>query len=253
MKLFLGNTLFAILLVMTALTHCWADDEPLPLLKIAEPFINLHSGPGQAYPIVNVIKRGDLVTIVRRQTDWFEIRADDGQPGWASRDEMQLTLLPTGENFEVTDVDEELFRNRDWSYGLSGGEFEKAAIVSIFSGYSFTENLALELNFSDSPGNVSSSTLLKLNLIMQPFPDLTLSPFFSLGVGRIKVEPSATLIASSARENTMMQAGVGLHYYLSRRFVFRFEYNEYVILSANNSDDNNEEIGEWKTGFVVFF
>ena len=254
MRQFTGSTLFALLLAMVAaFSTCRADDENLSQVEIAEPFINLHSGPGSAYPIVNVIKRGILVTIVRRQTNWFQIQTGDGKSGWASRDEMQLTLLPDGEPFVVTDVDEGSFRNRDWSFGLSGGEFENAAIVSIFSGYSFTENMALELNLSDSPGNVSSSTLIKFNLIMQPFPEWTASPFFSLGVGRIKVQPSATLIASSARENTMSQVGLGVHYYLSRRFVFRFEYNEYVILSANNSEDNNEEIGEWKTGFVVFF
>lgn len=254
MRQFAGSTLFALLIVtIAAFSTCHADDELLPQVKIAEAFINLHSGPGSAYPIIDVIKRGSLVTIIRRQTNWFQIQTEDDKPGWASRDEMQLTLLPDGEAFIVTDMDEGSFRNRDWSFGLSGGEFEKAAIVSIVSGYSFTENMALELNLSDSPGNVSSSTLIKFNLIMQPFPEWTVSPFFSLGIGRIKVKPSATLIASSTRENTMSQVGLGVHYYLSRRFVFRFEYNEYVILSANNSEDNNEEIGEWKTGFVVFF
>jgi len=254
LRLFTGSALFAFLIViLAAFSTSYADGELLPQVKIGEAFINLHSGPGSAYPVINVIKRGSLVTIIRRQTNWFQIQAEEDKPGWASRDEMQLTLLPDGEPFVVTDVDEKSFRNRDWSYGLSGGGFENAAIVSIFSGYSFTENLALELNLSDSPGNISSSTLIKLNLIMQPFPDWTVSPFFSLGVGRIKVKPSATLVASSARENNLSQVGLGVHYYLSRRFVFRFEYNEYVILSANNSDDKNEGIGEWKTGFVVFF
>jgi uncharacterized protein YraI len=254
LRQFKGVILPVLMIVMMIVFNaCRADDEQLQQVKIADPFINLHTGPGSAYPIFHVIKRGTLVTIIRRQTSWFEIQAEDGKSGWASRDEMQLTLLPDGQPFVVTDLDEDSFRNRDWSFGLSGGEFQKAAIVSIFAGYTFTENLAIELNFSDSPGNVSSSTLVKANLIMQPFPEWTLSPFFSLGVGRIETTPSATLVASSTRENTYSQVGLGLHYYLSRRFVFRFEYNEYVILSANNSEDNNEEIGEWKTGFVVFF
>ena len=254
MRQFAGRTLFAFLIVViAAFSTSQADDELLPQVEIAEAFINLHSGPGSVYPIINVIKRGSLVTIIRRQTNWFQIQTEDAKPGWASRDEMQLTLLADGEPFIVTDADHDSFRDRDWSFGISGGEFANAAIISAFAGYSFTENLAIELNLSDSPGNVSSSVLYKANLIMQPFPEWTVSPFFSLGVGRIEVTPSATLVASSARENTMSQVGLGLHYYLSRRFVFRFEYNEYVIFSANNSDDNNEEIGEWKTGFVVFF
>lgn len=88
---------------------------------------------------------------------------------------------------------------------------------------------------------------------MQPFPEWAASPFFSLGVGKIKVKSGATLISANRRESTMAQVGLGFQYYLSRRFVLRFEINEYVILSANNSEDDNEETGEWKTGFSIFF
>jgi len=245
------------LLIVLIIVGCpvWADDndDEFQRVKIADPFINLHTGPGSAYPIFHVIDRGSQVVIIRRQTDWFEIKAENGKTGWASRADMQMTLLPDGELLNITDAGQEDFQKRDWSFGVTGGEFENAAIVSVFSGYSFTENLAVELNFSHSPGSISSSTLLKLDLLMQPFPEWTVSPFFSLGVGNIKVRPSATLIASSPRESTVGKVGLGLHYYLTRRFVLRLEFNEYVIFSANNSSDDNEEIGEWKTGFAIFF
>lgn len=228
------------------------DDEPVQV-KIADPFINLHTGPGAAYPIFYVIDRGEQVSIEKRRTNWFRIRAENGKVGWASRDEMQLTLLPDGELFNVPDAEAEDFIQRDWAYGVTGGEFEKAPIISVFSAYSFTENLAAELTYSQSSASFSSSSSIKANLLMQPFPDWTVSPFFTLGVGKIKVKSAATLISANRVESTMTQVGLGLHYYLSRRFVLRFELNEYVILSANNSKDDNEEIGEWKTGFSVFF
>ncbi len=69
-----------------------ADEEPVQV-KIADPFINLHTGPGKAYPIFHVIDRGELVSIEKRRTNWFRIRAENGKTGWASHDEMQLTLL----------------------------------------------------------------------------------------------------------------------------------------------------------------
>ncbi len=229
-----------------------AEDE-LVQVKLADPFINLHTGPGKAYPIFHVVDRGESASIEKRRTNWFRIRAENGKVGWASRDEMQLTLLPDGEQFYVKDATEEDFIQRNWSYGITGGEFDKAPVVTVFSAYSFTENMAVELSYGQSSADLSSSNLLKANLMMQPYPEWTVSPYFTLGVGRIKVKSGATLISANRSESTVTQVGLGLHYYLSRRFVLRFELNEYVILSATNSNDENEEIGEWKTGFSIFF
>ena len=35
-----------------------ADDEPLPVVTIADPYIELHSGPGRGYPILHVSEKG---------------------------------------------------------------------------------------------------------------------------------------------------------------------------------------------------
>ncbi len=239
-------------LLIAASISAWADEEPVQV-KIADPFINLHTGPGKVYPIFHVIDRGELVSIEKRRTDWFRIRAENGKTGWASREEMQLTLLPGGEQLYIEDADEDDFIRRDWSYGITAGEFENAPIISLFSAYSFTENLAIELSYAQSSADLSSSSLIKASLMMQPYPQWIVSPYFTLGVGNIKVKSGASLISANRRESSFTQVGLGLHYYLSRRFVLRFELNEYVILSATNVNDENEELGEWKTGFSIFF
>jgi hypothetical protein len=74
-----------------------------------------------------------------------------------------------------------------------------------------------------------------------------------MGVGYIKVTPSATLTSSNRRDNSVAQVGIGIQHYINRRFIFRFEYSEYIVFSANNVKDENEEISEWKAGFAVFF
>ena len=55
-------------------------------ILIADPFIELHTGPGRGYPVFHVIERGREVTIVKRRTDWFELRTDRGIEGWAPRE-----------------------------------------------------------------------------------------------------------------------------------------------------------------------
>jgi hypothetical protein len=38
--------------------------------------------------------------------------------------------------------------------------------------------------------------------------------------------------------------------YVSRRFMFRGEYNSYLTFTSR---DDNEELDEWKAGFAFFF
>lgn len=230
-----------------------AEDEAGYRVKIADPFIELHTGPGGGYPIYYVIDRGVEVRVLRRKTDWYKLVTDDGKTGWASRAQMQQTLLPSGEQFQLIEVDREDFLQRRWMVGVTGGEFEEAPVFTLFAAYSFTENLAAEVHFGKSVGDRSSATYIKGNMIMQPWADLKYSPYFSLGLGQIEVDPSATLIAVDDEDNSFAQVGIGVQRHLSRNFLARFEFNEYVIFSASSVSNNNEEVKEWKFGFAVFF
>ena len=52
------------------------------------------------------------------------------------------------------------------------------------------------------------------------------------------------------RTDQLAHVGGGIRVYLSRRFIFRAQYKNYVIFQ---STDDNQEINEWKAGFAVFF
>ncbi len=255
------------LLLITSLMPLQAEEEDLTqkqkldelgepdrvAVKIADPFVDLHTGPAAAYPIFHVVDRGETVRILRRKTDWFKIETGAGIVGWVSRAQMQQTLLPDGEPFQLNEYTLEDFTRRKWTLGVTGGEFESAPVFTIFTAYSFTENLALEGHLGQSIGEVSSSKFWKTNLIMQPLPDLKYSPYLTLGLGRINVNPSSTLVVSSAEKNTLAQFGLGVQRYVSRSFLLRFEANEYVIFSTTSTTNDNEEVKEWKFGFAVFF
>jgi hypothetical protein len=259
-----GLFLLLVLCTKTAAAQSTQDAAPLEVekvtteteyisVRIADPFIELHTGPGTGYPIYHVVDRGTEVEVMRRKTDWFKIRTEDGKTGWASREQMRLTLLPSGEQFTVVELDVEDFSARKWVLGVTGGEFKSAPVFTVFTAYSFTENLAAELHFGQSIGQKSSSTFIKANLVMQPLPDLEYSPFFTLGLGKIEVDPSATLISTEEDRNDFAQVGIGLQTYISRAFLARIEMNEYVIFSADSTRNDNEEVQEWKFGFAVFF
>ena len=263
MKVFKGILPILFLWLVSALGSVWAEQgetglilgekDPNLTVTIADPFIELHTGPATGYPIYYVVDRGTVVTILGRKTDWFKIVTEDGKSGWASRAQMQRTLLPDGEVIDISDNTEDDFADRKWVVGVTGGEFESAPVFTVFTAYSFTENVAGEFHFGQSVGDISSSTFFKTNLVMQPLPDLKYSPYMTIGLGKIDVEPSATLIAPNSESDTFGQFGIGIQRYISRSFLFRLELNEYVIFSATSTNDDNEVVNEWKFGFAVFF
>jgi hypothetical protein len=230
-----------------------SDEQAGYRVTIADPFIELHTGPSAGYPIFHVVERGGEVSILLKKTRWFKIETSDGKTGWASREQMRQTLLPSGEQFKVIDLDEDDFAKRRWVLGVTGGEFDSTPVFTIFGGYSLTDNLAAEVHFGQSTGNVSSSTFLKGNLLMQPLPDLKYSPYMTLGLGKVEISTSSTLVAANDETSSFAQVGLGIQRYISRSFLFRVEVNEYVVFSTSSISDSNEVVSEWKLGFAVFY
>jgi len=222
-------------------------------LTIADPFIELHTGPHAGYPIFHVVERGEEIRVLSRKTNWFKIETSKGKTGWVSREQMRETLLPSGEKLTLVELGEDDFAKRRWVAGVTGGELESAPVFTLFGGYAVTENLSVELSFGQSVGSDSSSRFYKGNLLMQPFPDFTYSPYMTLGIGRVEVKTSTTLISDNSDTNTFSQVGFGIQTYISRSFLFRIELNEYVVFSSNSTGNNNEVLDEWKLGFAVFY
>jgi len=241
-----------VLLLALSFSEQASSEEEIPL-TIADPYIEMHTGPGSGYPIFHVVDRGQKIIILKRKTNWYKIQAENGKQGWATREQMQLTLLPDGQQLKFAELDQDAFEQRRWELGVTGGELKNAPITSLYGAYGFTENFSTEFTLGHSVGNVSSSLLYKFNLLMQPFPAWSYSPYFTLGLGMIDVKPSATLIEPANKTNEFSQVGIGIRKYLSRRFMLRFELNEYIIFSASNDKDENEDISEWKLGFAIFF
>ncbi len=241
-------------LILTLLTWFIAapvyGDTTYEKVKVADPYIELHTGPADGYPIFHVTERGEWIEILSRRTEWFKVRTTDGKEGWVNRSQLEQTLTPTGEQAAFKDVALSDFSTRRWEFGLLGGDFDGATVITLYGGYSFTANISGELSLSQVLGSFSDSLLVNANLLGQPFPRWRISPFFTLGTGMIQTNPHATLVQAEDRTDFAGHVGVGFRTYITRRFVFRAEYKNYVVFS---SDDENEEPDEWKAGFSVFF
>ena len=70
-------------------------------LFVAEPYLELHTGPGRGYPVTQVVARGESVDVLFRRTDWFKVRTETGVTGWAAARELSKTRLADGTVFQV--------------------------------------------------------------------------------------------------------------------------------------------------------
>ncbi len=227
--------------------------EQFPEVQIAEPYIELRTGPGSGYPVFLVIERGERIELLKSKTDWFKVRTANNREGWVNRSQLEQTLTPEGGKTRFKDVARMDFLNRRWEMGVNGGGYGGAPAITLHGGYAFTDNLSGELSLAHAVGEFSSSLMAKASLLSHPFPEWRISPFFALGTGMIRTDPRTTLVKAGRSSDAMAAVGIGIESYLTRRFVLRAEYNNYVVFSATNDQDHNEEVDEWEVGFAIFF
>ncbi|MGI9261079.1 MAG: SH3 domain-containing protein [Woeseiaceae bacterium] len=219
-------------------------------VSVADPFLELRTGPGRGYPVFHVVDRGESVEIIKRRTDYFLVRTGRGKEGWADREQMELTIGPGGLQTGFAHANQEDFTNANWELGVLAGDFGGANIVSMYGGYSLNQNVAIEVWGSQILGNFSNGWMGSVNVVHETWPDWRISPFFTLGTGVIHTEPKSTIVQGEDRTDQVAHVGLGFRIYAARRFILRAEYKSYVVFTSRN---DNEEVEEWKAGFAFFF
>lgn len=217
---------------------------------VTDPFANIHSGAGRGYPIFHIVERGQTIRLLKRRTNWYLVQTSDGKTGWIKRDQLRTTLSTDGSGIDFADTDRADYLARRWEFGFMAGDFSGAQALTNYVSYHFTPNISSELKYTQAFGEFSNSKLISLNLVHQPFPNWSVSPFFTLGSGRIDISPNSDIVQVEDRDEPVLTVGGGFLFYLSRRFILRLEYNDHTTLTTR---ENNEEVDEWKTGFSIFF
>ncbi|KPJ93315.1 MAG: hypothetical protein AMJ53_07490 [Gammaproteobacteria bacterium SG8_11] len=220
-----------------------------PRVVIADPYIELHTGPGRGYPIFHVVERNEWVEVMKRRTDWFKVQDRDGNVGWVLIDQMEKTLSAPGIQTQFQKIAKQHFGERSFEGGLQFGDFEGSALMSIYAGYNFNSNFAVEIEGGQASGELSNTDLVRASVLSTPFPNWRLSPFFTIGGGYLKTEPKGGVFAKGT-DTDFLNVGLGLRYYLSRRLFLRADIKQNIVLI---DDDNSGEFLEWKLGFSFFY
>ncbi len=219
-------------------------------VAVADPYVEMRTGPGRGYPIFHVVDRGETIAVIMQRTDWYLVRDADGDEGWVDREQMELTLNLDGTEVDFRRATREDFTNARWEMGVLAGDFSGANSVSVYGGYSLNPYVSVEAWGSQILGNFSNGWTASVNVVHETFPEWRVSPFFTLGAGVIHTEPKSTIIQGEDRTDQVGHVGAGFRIYATRRFLLRAEYKSYVVFTSR---DDNEEVEEWKVGFAFFF
>ena len=219
-------------------------------LFVAQPYLELHTGPGRGYPVFHVVPRDGSVDVLFRRTDWFKVRTEHGVEGWASQPDMRGMVLADGSPFKFSVGDRAGFTAHRHEMGLFAGAYAGASLVSGYASVSFNSQLALEGALGQFFGKFSNGVTGDVGLTHVIAPEARWSPFLTLGLGVVHVEPKATLVQAANRTEQTAYVGGGVRYYLTRRFFVRGEYKAHYIFTKRNQ---NQEADEWKLGFAFFF
>lgn len=219
-------------------------------VTVADPFLELRTGPGRGFPVFHVVERGESVQVETRRTDWFQVIDTGGRKGWVHKSQMAETLMPAGVKMEIDDPGREDFGSHRREVGLLVGDYGGANVVTVYGSYAFNEHLAGEVALSHLLGNFSDGQYATIGVSHVPVPEWRIQPFLSIGTGVINIQPKGTLTGTEDRTDQVAYAGIGVRAHIARRFIVRGEYKEYVVFT--DRDENEEDI-EWKIGFAFFF
>jgi uncharacterized protein YraI len=54
-------------------------------VTVADPFVEMRTGPGRGFPVFNVVERGASVEVESRRTDWFQVKDERGARAGSTR------------------------------------------------------------------------------------------------------------------------------------------------------------------------
>lgn len=223
-------------------------------VRVADPYLEMRTGPGRGFPIHHVAARDEWVTIELRSTDWYKVRTDsdtgNSKVGWVHRRQLEATFTEAGvpKTFRDTTLDDYLVRRVQ--FGAAAGRFKSEPMLKLWTSYRLSDTLSLEGTIGQVQGVFSGTDFWHGNLMSEPWSDQRVSPFFGIGVGRFRNFPNQTLVGATNIDVNLANAMVGVRYYLTERFVLRADW---TIYTAFVSDQRSTEYRAITAGLSFFF
>lgn len=231
----------------------WGRDEQkttgVVVLEVADPFIEMHTGPGRGYPVFNVVEQGETIELLMRRANWYKIRSADNKTGWTSAAGLAHTLEPTGVPVDLPEVSRGDYLASSWRIGFTSGQLEGANTASLTAGYRPLSWVGIELEGGRIFDDSVTSDYYGINFLVEPGTQWAVTPYVSVGGGQFIFNSRHKVLVSDTGSRDYLSVGAGAGYYIGRSIVVRAEYRAYSV----SSDDDRVGVNAWTIGLNTFF
>lgn len=197
-------------------------------VKVKSEFLELHTGAGRGFPVVNVVEQGETFLALARKYDWIKVSAGDGVEGWVSYKDF----------LAATRVQKSSFRKKNayslWQLGGRAGLFKKDPYYSLFLGIYPIKNLNVSVEIGQTAGAYSGSTFMSGNMTIAFFREALFSPNFTLGIGTLYNNPRETLVNANKEQYGFFRYGAGVTYAAYKRLALDLNVNNTVVSDIGN-------------------
>ncbi len=224
-------------------------DEDQLSLEVAEPFIEMHTGPGRGYPVFHVIEQGETVKVIKRKADWYKIHSAGNKTGWVRATQLARTLEPTGVPVDLPEISHGDYLKSRWRVGFSAGQLEGANTFALSAGYRPFSWAGVEVEGGKIFDKSVTSDFYGANLLVEPLPQWLISPFVSVGAGKFSFNDRQKVLVDDAGSPTYVSLSAGAGYYIVRNIVVRGQYRRYSV----STDGDSTWLDGWTVGLNAFF
>ncbi len=242
-----ARRLFRGLLVLLALLPGMAAAAPAQV-EVRDPFLDLYTGPGRGYPITHSIGRGAAIEIQHRHTDWYRIRSAQAD-GCVHRRQLRATLAAAGAGRDTRSAILDRHIEGRLRAGVSVGVFEDDPVIAFWGSVRLDPTWTLALSLGQAAGDFSSTRMLRLEGVAQPWPEQRFPVHLLLGIGRFENVPRQTLVESTEEDAFAFSAGAGISTQLEQRLGLRADWRWHHARFDGGSDNYHE----FTAGFVLLF
>lgn len=218
-------------------------------LVVAEPFIEMHTGPGRGYPVFHVVEYGETVEVIKRKAGWYKLRSAENKTGWTRATQLAHTLKPTGIPVDLPEVSHGDYLKSHWLAGFSAGQLEGANTVSLSAGYRPLSWAGLEIEGGKIFDESVTSDFYGVSFLVEPRPHWFISPFFSAGIGKFSFNDRQKVLVEDSGSSDYVSIAAGAGYYIVRNLVVRAQYRRYSV----STDGDDTWLDGWTVGLNAFF
>jgi hypothetical protein len=223
----------ALLLLLGLAGLARAEEDEVERLVVDGPYIELHTGPGRSFPVFYVVARREWIEIEMRHTDWYRVRTETGREGWVDRAQLEETLTEAGGHKTFRQVLLDDYLKRRLEFGGAWGHFSSQPVLKLWSTYNITENLGAEVTFGQVQGEYSGTDFWHVDLLLQPWAEKRVSPFFAVGVGRLDYAPNQSLVSAIPVNSNSANAMIGVRVHVTDRLIARLDWTAYTSLVSS--------------------